>query len=295
MHIVNSAYNVTAKIGDIALNALKQPARLVSWFCGKVVSAMKAVTKKLAGTGSQPERSQPPCPPLAQRSVSVKGNDRTNRVNSAACHDSYLSSVDPGSPVNHSGDINIGLMGVSGGGKSSLINFLRDMGANDTGSAEPCVVASQQRNTERYRLKDSAFLCELPEIREDYDSQAFAKRSGLSAYDAVIVVHGDVCLPDQNLARMVKVVKEKGIPIYFVRTKVDNAVDSERQRRQPRSHQYLVKTLKDHTRGLFHTAVGEDFITDNIFVSGHPVHGDPFELPAIKQVVRNVQKRKSDA
>ncbi|MBO9495802.1 hypothetical protein J7438_17145 [Thalassotalea sp. G20_0] len=301
---MNCLYDGAAAIGSAVAYVLKQPLRLISYFCGRVVAGLSAVKKKLFGTVGE---SQPSATDLSQRSVSipmagqspVTGEpsvmvENTDRSKPAAGHDANLKP-DPGSPVNFPQCINIGFLGASSGGKSALINLLRDVDVNATDAARETVVRSKQRDTKRYRLnKTPVYLCELPEIKADYNPEAMANRSGLLAYDAVIVPHCFNTVRSDALATMISQVKEAGIPLYFVYTKMDNAIASirsEERKSSPSFYQDLATGVKAQIKRNFQHAIGSDFSDDNIFISGFPSDSREFDVPQLKQLLGNVQKR----
>ncbi|WP_422451078.1 MULTISPECIES: hypothetical protein [unclassified Endozoicomonas] len=301
---MNCLYDGAAAIGSAVAYVLKQPLRLISYFCGRVVAGLSAVKKKLFGTVGE---SQPSTIDLYQRSVSipmagqslVTGEpsvmvENTDRSKPAAGHDANLKP-DPGSPVNFPQCINIGFLGVDCGGKSALINLLRDVDVNATDAARETVVRSKQRDTKRYRLnKTPVYLCELPEIKADYNPEAMAKRSGLLAYDAVIVPHCFNTVRSDALATMISQVKEAGIPLYFVYTKMDNAIASirsEERKSSPSFYQDLATGVKAQIKRNFQHVIGSDFSDDNIFISGFPSGSREFDVPQLKQLLGSVQKR----
>ena len=301
---MNCLYDGAAAIGSAAAYVLKQPLRLISYFCGRVVAGLSAVKKKLFSTGGE---SQPSATDLSQRSVSIPiagqspltGEpsvmvENTDSSKPAAGHDANLKP-DPGSPVNFPQCINIGFLGADGGGKSALINLLRDVDVNATDAARETVVCSKQRDTQRYRLnKTPVYLCELPEIKADYNPEAMVNRSGLLAYDAVIVPHCFNTVRSDALATMISQVKEAGIPLYFVYTKMDNAIASirsEERKSSPSFYQDLATGVKAQIKRNFQHAIGSDFSDDNIFISGFPSDSREFDVPQLKQLLGNVQKR----
>ncbi|MBO9482546.1 hypothetical protein [Salinisphaera sp. G21_0] len=279
--------------------------RLISYFCGRAVAVLSAVKKKLFGTGGE---SQPSATDLNQRSVSIPGAgqspltgepsvmpENADRSSPAAGHDVCPKSPDPGSPVNFPRCINIGFLGASYGGKSALINLLREVDVNATDAARETVVCSKQRDTQRYRLnKTPVYLCELPEIKADYNPEAMANRSGLLAYDAVIVPHCFNKAPSDAIATMISQVKEAGIPLYFVYTKMDNAIASirsEERKSSPSFYQDLATDVKAQIKRDFQDSIGSELSDDNIFISGFPSDSREFDLPQLKQLLGNVQKR----
>ncbi|WP_257264537.1 hypothetical protein [Endozoicomonas sp. ONNA2] len=151
--------------------------------------------------------------------------------------------------------------------------------------------SSGQRDTLRYQLGEKPiYLCEIPEITEYHDPKAMARRSGLLAYDAVVVVIPHYTQPSNVTATMIKQVKEAGIPLYFVCTKTDVAMRNEQRRKEPGTYQDHTAKLKKHLKQLFQDYTGLNIWNDKIFMSGYLFEDRKFDLKELKQLFGNVQK-----
>ena len=276
---------VKASLSALAL--ITYPFRVFSRFCGRVVATLSSVAKKIINhrTGENANNT-----PLTQLTVSQP----TESPIQAALADA-LSKVDPGSPSYFSSDINIGVLGIACQGKSSVINALRILEDEDYDDpdAPTGVLSSDQAYTERYQFSDHKYLCELPDLEfARYDPEAFAQRSGLEHYDALIIVQKEkiICPEVKDLFRRAN---SKGIPVYVVRSKFGAVVSSEqRSRSTTRTNEQLSNIIKASVASQLNSEIEPKNIFTCDITSDESTGND---LHKLRAVVQQVKKRVSDS
>lgn len=281
--------SVKASLSALAL--ITYPFRVFGRFCGRVVATLSSLAKKIINhcTGKNANNT-----PLTQRTVSQPNESPIRSALQAALADA-LSKVDPGSPAYFSSDINIGVLGIACQGKSSVINALRILEAEDYDDpdAPTGVLSSNQVYTERYQFSDHKYLCELPDLEfARYDPEAFAQRSGLEHYDALIIVQKEkiICPEVKDLFRRAN---SKGIPVYVVRSKFDAVASSEqRSRSEARTNEQLSNIIKASVASQLNSEIEPKNIFTCDITSDESTGND---LRKLRAVVQQVKKRVSDS
>ncbi|XP_060113997.1 interferon-inducible GTPase 5-like [Heteronotia binoei] len=126
--------------------------------------------------------------------------------------------------------LDIAITGVAGAGKSSLVNALRGMPDYGEGAAE---TGDKQTTMERKKFphptSPNVTLWDLPGIgTPDFEPKKYLKKVNFKDYDFFIIVASNrFTTNDALLAREIQKMKKK---FYYVRTKVDVSIDSERRK-----------------------------------------------------------------
>ncbi|XP_042628483.1 interferon-inducible GTPase 1-like [Cyprinus carpio] len=128
--------------------------------------------------------------------------------------------------------IDIAVTGESGAGKSSLINaFLGlnpdDAGAAPTGAVETTKEATmyQHPNFPHVRLWD------LPGMgTPSFESKSYVKTMNFDLYDMFMVVISERVRENNML--LVEEIEQQKKPYYFIRTKIDNDIQSQRKKKK---------------------------------------------------------------
>ncbi|XP_060113697.1 interferon-inducible GTPase 5-like [Heteronotia binoei] len=126
--------------------------------------------------------------------------------------------------------LHIAVTGNSGAGKSSLLNAFRNMTDGEEGSAKTGV---EQTTMEPEKYPHPVFpeitLWDLPGIgTREFKAKEYLKKVNFSRYDFFIIVASErFTMNDAMLASEIQKMKKR---FYFVRTKVDQAMDNERRK-----------------------------------------------------------------
>ncbi|XP_060113699.1 interferon-inducible GTPase 5-like [Heteronotia binoei] len=126
--------------------------------------------------------------------------------------------------------LDIAITGMSGAGKSSLVNALRGMPDYGEGAAE---TGETQTTMERKKYPHPTFpkvtLWDLPGIgTPDFEPSKYLKKVNFKEYDFFIIVASNrFTTNDALLAHEIQKMKKK---FYYVRTKADVSIESERRK-----------------------------------------------------------------
>jgi len=130
---------------------------------------------------------------------------------------------------------NVAVIGISGVGKSSFINAIRGLTADDVGAAKVGVVETTMEITP-YTHPDHPQIkfWDLPGVGTDQFPQAeYLSRISVDRYDFFIIMTASRFFETDTW--IVKEITRRGRKFVFVRTKVDQDVRSNR-RAHPRTH-----------------------------------------------------------
>ncbi|KAL8219473.1 UNVERIFIED_CONTAM: hypothetical protein K2H54_025411 [Gekko kuhli] len=146
--------------------------------------------------------------------------------------------------------LDIAVTGVTGAGKSSLVNALRGMTDDEDGAAKTGVVQTTM-NVHGYPHPSfpNVTLWDLPGIRTpEFGPQNYLKRVNFSQYDFFIIVASErFTEKDVLLAQEIKKMQKK---YYYVLFKVDICMDSERKRLNFREDKVLEKIKNYYCENL---------------------------------------------
>ncbi|XP_028405053.1 T-cell-specific guanine nucleotide triphosphate-binding protein 1-like isoform X2 [Dendronephthya gigantea] len=142
-------------------------------------------------------------------------------------------------------EINIGVTGDSGVGKSSFINAIRGLADDDEGAAETGV-----KETTRVAAKyphptnDKIFFWDLPGIgTPNYpDLETYSENVGLEKYDTFLILTAGR-FTENDLA-LTKKVTAIGKSFFLIRTKIDQDYTNER-RKKNFSEEMMLATIKN--------------------------------------------------
>lgn len=267
---------------------IKYPIRKFRIFCGRFITVFSLIVSKFKDSNTLENRHNPG---MTQRTVTRATESPLVSVRQTALAHT-LSMVDPGSPAHFRGCINIGVVGIGGQGKSSLINALRHHQGEDydDNDAQTDVFPSDQANTERYQFSDHKYLCELPNLDlARYNLEAFIRRSGLNDYDALVIVQNEpTCCPE--VLELFRRAKSEGIPVYVVRSNFDAAIRSEQSKSEPRANRQLSNMIKNFMANQFNCEIDQR----NIFTCIRGTDGSEDDFHKLRMAVQLVEKRVTD-
>lgn len=176
--------------------------------------------------------------------------------------------------------IHIALTGESGTGKSSFLNAFRNMTDFDEGSAQTGVKETTE-NPKSYphpRFPE-VILWDLPGIGiEKFKPKEYLKKVNFSTYVFFIIVASDrFTVNDAMLASEIQKMNKK---FYFVRTKVDQAVDSER--RKPNFSE--TQTLKEIREYCIFNLTQKGIVNPKVFLISR-WHLDKYDFPLLHKTL----------
>ncbi|XP_043560283.1 interferon-inducible GTPase 5-like [Chiloscyllium plagiosum] len=126
-------------------------------------------------------------------------------------------------------ELNVAVTGQSGAGKSSFINAMRGLRSVDEGAAEVGTVETTMEPT-RYKHPNLPNVCfwDLPGIGSlEMPLNKYLKKMKFKKYDFVVII--SACRFTENDSKLAKEIKRLGKNFYFVRSKIDNDLDSKRK------------------------------------------------------------------
>ena len=131
--------------------------------------------------------------------------------------------------------VRIGVTGITGSGKSTLINALRDLMDEDQGAAPVDVTQTTMAPTEYADVQNNNLVyVDLPGIgTHEFPKETYLEKIRFKQYNAFIIVSGNKF---SNLEKFVaiEVQKQKKL-FYFVRTKVQQTLDGKRNGRRDKT------------------------------------------------------------
>ncbi|XP_050013984.1 interferon-inducible GTPase 1-like [Alexandromys fortis] len=128
-----------------------------------------------------------------------------------------------------SAPINIAVTGESGAGKSSFINALRGIGPEDQDAAEVGVIeTTMMRTSYQHPKTETLVLWDLPGIGTmNFPPKDYLEKVQIQEYDFFLIVSATrLTKHELDLAKAIRFMKKN---YYFVRTKVDNDLQNEKE------------------------------------------------------------------
>lgn len=281
----NTLMNAAVSAAAITTDLITLPFRLVGSVYGRIVAAFSSDNHELSHqqTGANVNI------PLPQRTVTQASGDSARSARQAAIAQT-LSTVDPQSPTHFSSDINIGVFGAGGHGKSSVINALRNLEDDDfeNGAAHVSSVSTNQTETNRYQYSGQTYLCELPDLKLATDNpEGFAQRSGLEDYDALFIVQKDKTV-SRKILTLLKQAKNKGIPVYVIRTGFDVEIAGEQRKRAPSTIEQIDNQIKGYITSQFSSEIDPKDIFN---CSTTPENRQLYDFPKLQTLMQQIKKR----
>ncbi|XP_028598275.2 interferon-inducible GTPase 5-like [Podarcis muralis] len=129
--------------------------------------------------------------------------------------------------------LDIAISGVTGAGKSALVNALRGLGDLEVGAAQTGVRETTMEVVPYQHPKlPSVTIWDLPGIgTNQFTADTYLQQVNFDRYDFFIIVSSRRL--GQNDILLAKAIKQQGKKFYFVRTKVDLDLESARRQQAP--------------------------------------------------------------
>uniref|UniRef100_A0A8C3SC73 IRG-type G domain-containing protein n=1 Tax=Chelydra serpentina TaxID=8475 RepID=A0A8C3SC73_CHESE len=148
-------------------------------------------------------------------------------------------------------ELKVAITGECRSGKSSFINAIRSLADDDEGAAETGVMEFTKEPTPYPHPKHpNVTMWDLPGIgMPNYPANTYVEKVDFARYDFfIIITAGRFRESDANLAQEIQ---RMGKKFYFVRSKVDMDLRSERQRKTKVKEEEVLQTIrKDCIRNL---------------------------------------------
>ncbi|XP_067852876.1 interferon-inducible GTPase 5-like isoform X1 [Heptranchias perlo] len=148
-------------------------------------------------------------------------------------------------------ELNIAVTGETGAGKSTFINTMRGLQSDDEGAAETGVTETTMEPT-RYPHPNlpNVYFWDLPGIgTTKFPANKYLKEMKFKRYDFFIIISD--CRFRENDTKLAKEIKRLGKNFYFVRSKIDNDLNSMiKQQKKVNEEEELEKIRIDCVRKL---------------------------------------------
>ncbi|XP_060686680.1 interferon-inducible GTPase 5-like, partial [Hemiscyllium ocellatum] len=176
--------------------------------------------------------------------------------------------------------INIAVMGASGVGKSTLVNALRGVDNNDKDAAPIDVVEStMERKCYRHPTVPNVIYWDTPGVGSlKVKVNKFLKDTKFSDFDFGLLVSDHRFREEDEI--LVKAMKKAGKPIFFVRSKIDQSLLSERKKPGYSKEQVFHKISNYCSSSLAQMGVKDERI---FLISCEDL--DKYEFPELRRAV----------
>ncbi len=129
-------------------------------------------------------------------------------------------------------ELNVGVTGESGSGKSTFVNAFRGLGDEEEGSAKTGLVETTMEPEVYLHPKyNNVKVWDLPGIgTPNFKADEYLKLVEFERYDFFIIIASDRFRECHT--QLVKEITRMGKKFYFVRSKIDSSIDAEKKRKK---------------------------------------------------------------
>ncbi|KAK9958117.1 hypothetical protein ABG768_012291 [Culter alburnus] len=147
-------------------------------------------------------------------------------------------------------ELNIGVTGESGSGKSSFVNAFRGLGDDEEGSAKTGPVETTMKPQDYSHPKyKNVKVWDLPGIgTPNFKADEYLDLVEFERYDFFIIIASDRFRECQT--QLAKEIMRMGKNFYFVRSKIDTTIDAEKRKKNFDQEKTLDIIRKDCENGL---------------------------------------------
>lgn len=177
--------------------------------------------------------------------------------------------------------IDIAVTGESGAGKSSLINVFLGLNPDDTGAAPTgAVETTKQPTMYQHPNLPQVRLWDLPGMgTPSFTSKSYVKTMNFDLYDMFMVVTSERVRENNML--LIDEIGQRKKPFYFIRTKADNDMHSQR-----RKNKFSEKRALDQIRRDCEKYLKEKKLDAHVFlVSAHETQN--YEMQKLMDTFKN--------
>ncbi|XP_062398770.1 interferon-inducible GTPase 5-like [Sardina pilchardus] len=146
--------------------------------------------------------------------------------------------------------LNIGVTGNTGAGKSSFVNAIRGLSADDEGAAETGVTETTQTPTPYpHPTMPNVIIWDLPGIGSPkFKANTYLSDVHFERYDFFIILSSERF--KENDISLAKAIMKKKRLFYVIRSKIDNDINAEKKKRDFNKETMLSKIREDLKRNL---------------------------------------------
>ncbi|XP_038183750.1 T-cell-specific guanine nucleotide triphosphate-binding protein 2-like [Arvicola amphibius] len=199
--------------------------------------------------------------------TSIKSHIESNNLQEA------LSVINNALKDIENAPLNIAVTGETGTGKSTFINAMRGVGQEDEGAAATGVTETTMKRTPYPHPKlPQVTLWDLPGIGStSFTPENYLKEMNFREYDFFIIISASRF--KENDGQLAKAIAKTKMNFYFVRTKIDSELYSEKKSKPKsfNSENVLMKIREDCSQQLKEVFSGEPqiFLVSNFETSKH--------------------------
>ncbi|XP_060113696.1 uncharacterized protein LOC132585837 [Heteronotia binoei] len=191
-----------------------------------------------------------------------------------------LTDVDKELKLLENTTLHIGFTGNSGAGKSSLLNAFRNMTDYEKGAAETGVEQTTMKPESYPHPKfRGIILWDLPGIgTPEFEPKEYLEKVNFGTYDFFIIVAAERFTV--NDAMLALEIQKRNKRFYFVRTKVDQAIDSEK--RKPNFDE--TRTLEEIRKYCLSNFTQKGIVDPKVFLISR-WHLDKYDFPTLHKTL----------